>query len=325
MLCIRELYRQDIAQTATFLAAQTGSSPQSLEARLSWLSENPASQPDIPLGIGAYQQANLCGTMIFIPSRFSDGRTVRTCVLSALFYVDERARGVGLPLFLKFRSLSAKYPLYAATANVASAPMWQRLGGIAIEGSDREFVRVHRWVPILQEVFHIRRVEKSAADVDLSIPTGTKVPLVPLQVSELAADTTSASQSRGFEMVRDPALLSWKLYAMGQKVYRFDSGSSSCFCVFQQNRRGYRQQVSSTEIIDLWGRVKAEDWTSFVGSIRRMFSPDVITFRGCSPVARLGFSTPGFLGRKFKTHTAWLMDPSQLLEGRFLYSPLAGE
>ena len=325
MLCIKELYRDDIAPIASFLSEQTGSPPHVVQERLSWLADNPARQPDIPLAIAAYQEENLIGTMILIPHRFSNGLAVQTCILSALFYVDERVRGAGLLLFLKFRALNGKYPLYCATANAASAPLWQSFAGIPIEGSDLEFVRACRWTPIVKGFLRIRKSRKIVDGVHPLIPTTAKAALIPLEVSELAGAETGAIRTSDFEVLRDPALLCWKVYSREQKVYRFEGKASRCFCVFQHHLRGRHRQVASTEIVDLWGQFTDEDWTSFVSAIKNTFSPDLITFRGCSPVARLGFSKRGFFARRSKTFAAWLMDPNQLLGGRFVYNPLAGE
>jgi GNAT superfamily N-acetyltransferase len=325
MLCIKELYRDDIAPIASFLSEQTGSPPHVVQERLSWLAENPAHRPDIPLAIAAYQEEHLVGTMVLIPHRFSNGSAVQTCILSALFYVDKRVRGTGLLLFLKFRALNAKYPLYCATANAASAPLWQSFSGIPIEGSDREFVRACRWTPIVKAFLRIGESRKTEDNEHPLVMTTAKAALIPLQVSELAGAETSAIRSSDFEVLRDPALLCWKVYSREQKVYRFEGKASRCFCVFQHDLRGRNRRLASTEIVDLWGRLTDADWTSFVSAIKNTFSPDFITFRGCSPVAKLGFSQRGFFARKLKTFAAWLIDPNQLLGGRFVYNPLAGE
>lgn len=323
MVCIRELYREDIPRIALFLASQTGSSRESVHARLAWLANNPAAQPDIPLGISAFHGEDLSGTMILIPNRFSNGSAPQTCILSALFYVDERVRGVGLPLFLKFRSLSCKYPLYAATANIASAPLWKSLGGMPDEDSDHEFFRIVRWKPVFAEIFRIGREGEDSTEAGLS-PRDPKLSLAPMEISEVQGQPTP-NHARDFEIMRDQTLLAWKVYSRGQKVYRFAGGASNSFCIFQHDRRGHNHQIKSTEIIDIWGEVARPDWGTFLRAVARMFSPDVITFRGASSVARLGFSEEGFRRRKFKTAAVWLIDPNRFLEGRFRYSSLAGE
>src|SRR5947209_8547328 len=119
---IRELGVQDTDDLAAFFSTQTDTSEHIVRNRLKWLARNPAATTDIPFGVGAYRSSELCGAMLWVPMHFTNGVDIRTCVLSILFYVDVSARGVGIPLFLAYRKLADRYPLYAATANALTAP-----------------------------------------------------------------------------------------------------------------------------------------------------------------------------------------------------------
>jgi hypothetical protein len=329
MINIRDLHGEDTREIAAFLSGQTGSPADTLRKRLAWLLRNPALTPDIPFGIGAFQDTCLRGVMMCVPNRFRDGRTVRTCILSALFYVDHDALGASLPLFFKFRALASRYPLYAATANAVSGRLWSRLGGTPVADSNCEYVRVCRVLPIGQEVL-ARAIRRSSsrpcanAGNNLSQYTHNDH-LLPLATPDAATEAGRVRETGQYEIVRDADFFRWKIYQAGEKVYAYRFGDSECLCVFQHSRRGYRRQIACTEIVDLCGRLAACDVSDFLCSIGQAFSPDTIVFRGCSGLAGTEALAREFRRRRFSYSTVWLMDPNRLLESRFGYCPLAGE
>jgi hypothetical protein len=328
MITIRELSRFDFDHVAEFLSRQTGSSRDTIIQRLDWLSRNPALRLDIPLGIGAYKGETLCGTMLYIPTRFADGDEVQICVMSALFYVDQKNRGAGLPMFIKFRTLTKQYPVYAATANAFSASIWRVFGGVPIPGSDSEYIRVLHFDTVAEEILHWTARGLEA----LFLPQARNqldqlhaIELTPASLADCLTDAHRSNPCGHFEVLRDSELLRWKIYESGQCAYRFCSQMSDFYCIFQHLQRGYRQQISCIEIRDVWGQLDPVDWPKFIASVRYSFNPDFIVVRGCSPLAQLKFTLRLFWKRRFNQTTGWLLDPKQLLRGRFLYSPLAGE
>ncbi len=329
MIDIRELHGEDTRAIAAFLSGQTGSPADTLQKRLEWLLRNPALTPDIPFGIGAFQDKCLRGVMMCVPNRFRDGRVTKTCVLSILFYADRDARGAGLPVFLTFRALASRYPLYVATANAVAAQIWLRLGGTPVAGSDCEYVHVCRILPVGQEAL-VRAIRRPSSH---SLPeAGDNLSryshndhLLPLATPDEAIQAGCAQETGQYEIVRDVDFLRWKVYEAGETVYAYRFGDSRCLCVFQHSRRGYRRQLACTEIVDLCGNLAAGDVSDFLRSVRRAFSPDMIMFRGCSRLAGMETLARKFKRRGFATPAAWLMDPNRLLESRFGYCPLAGE
>jgi hypothetical protein len=290
---------------------------------------NPALTPDIPFGIGAFRERRLRGVMMCVPSRFCDSSVTRTCVLSVLFYVDGDSRGAGLPLFLKFRAMAGRYPLYVATANAVVGQLWARLGGIPIAGSDCEYIRVCRFLPIGQEMLAraIRRPSSSGrAEIGVHRAQYSRHELLlPLATPDEAAEAECGQKAEQYEIVRDAEFFRWKVYDTGERVYAYRSSDSRCLCVFQHSRRGYRQQIACTEIVDLSGDLAARDVSDFLSTVKQAFSPDMIMFRGCSRLAGIEALAGKFKKRQFASPSAWIMDPNRLLEGRFGYSPLAGE
>lgn len=330
MIDIRDLHGEDTRAIAAFLSGQTGSPADTLQKRLEWLLRNPALTPDVSFGIGAFQDACLRGVMMCVPNRFRNGQVVRTCVLSVLFYVDKDARAASLPLFFKFRALASRYPIYAATTNAASGRLWSRLGGTSVAGSNCEYIRVCRVLPMGWEAL-VRAIRRSSPQFRAEV--SDKVPeyshndhLLPLATpDDAAAETEPVPETGQYEIVRDADFFRWKVYETGEKVYAYRFGESECRCVFQHSRRGYRRQIACTEIVDLCGRLAARDVFDFLRSIRQSFSPDMIVFRGCSGLAGIEALARKFRRRKLPAPAVWLMDPNRLLDGRFGYCPLAGE
>ena len=331
MINVRELTGEDTEEIASFLSTQTDSPTDALRHRLNWLLRNPALSPDIPFGIGAFRDTCLRGVMICVPHRFREGNITKTCVLSILFYADRDARGAGLRVFLKFRALASRYPLYVATANAVASRIWLGLGGTPVAGSDCEYVHICRILPIGQEAL-ARAMRQSPSHPPAQVVDNPSLysdndHLRPLATPDeaVAIGAACAPEAGQYEIVRDVDFLRWKVYEAGEKAYAYRFGDSRCRCVFQHSRRGYRQQIACTEIEDLCGNLAACDVSDFLRSVRQAFSPDMIMFRGCSRFAGMEGLKQKFKKRGFASPTAWLMDPNRLLDGRFGYSPLAGE
>jgi hypothetical protein len=329
MIKIRELSTGDIGPLADFFSTQTRMSKPSLHRRLEWLARNPASTPDIPFGVAAYQSDQLCGAMLFVPMRFSNGNAIRTCVLSMLFYVDSSVRGAGVPMFLEYRRLATRYPLYAATANQSSARLWANFGARAIAGSDFEHVRVCHALPILAELIFRKfsRGQKPQPSDTQQPPPNQRADqgLVPITDPEAALKTIVPSETGSYRLFRDAQMVRWKIYERGQTLYAYRTDHSDCLCLFQCSRRGSRFQIAAVDILEVWGRLDPRDSLRFISRVQRLFSADLIGFRGASPLSKSDALTCHFRCRKFSCPAVWLMDPGGLLENRFEYSSLAGE
>ena len=328
MIKVRELSTADVDALAPFYACQTGTAQEMLQKRLLWLGRNPTARPDIPLGAGAYRGEDLCGSMLYIPMRFSDGADTRTCILSILFYVDVSARGAGLPLFMAFRSLADRYPLYASTANLMSARLWSAFGGVPIQECQFEYVRFCRVAPAAAELL-LRAFGRTGP-----VPTGDNDGppdhprtdrLVPVEDVSSALREVPQPKTASYSLVLDAETIRWRVYDSGQRLYRYLGKNSDCLCVFQRSRRGVRAQMSGVEIVEVWGRLDARDFADFKSQIRQAFRPDVISFRGGSPLARMDGFVRKFRRREFACSTVWLIDPQRLLDNRFEFSGLAGE
>jgi len=328
MIKIRELSAQDAGTLADFFSSQTGATADSMLSRMRWLARNPAFTPEIPLGVAAFDTDRICGAMLFIPTRFTDGETIRTCILSILFYVDPSVRGAGLPLFLSYRKLAGKYPLYAATANQTSSRLWSSFAGRAIPGSELEYVRVCRPLPVISEFFLRNFPSQSRARssyVDVALHPSVEEKLVPIPDPDLKLQSLATAAAGSFEALRDPQTIRWKIYERAQTLYLYRNNRSECLCLFQYSRRGSRSQIAAVDLLELWGCLDWPDTRDFLLCVQRLFSADLISFRGGTPLAKMEQLARYFRRRRFGCPAVWLMDPNNLLDNRFRYSPFAGE
>ncbi|HYU44849.1 MAG TPA: hypothetical protein VEK84_01570, partial [Terriglobales bacterium] len=159
------LSEADIVELAQFIAVQSGREPAGVESHLRWfLLENPARDPQIPLGCGLRSpQGQLVGCILYVPQTFRFQRQTMLVVGSSCFYVDERYRGSGGLLFLRFSELVGKWPLFANSANADAAKLWKARGAVPIPHSEHELFGVLRWEGVIEEGLTRRGVPKPLA------------------------------------------------------------------------------------------------------------------------------------------------------------------
>ena len=82
---------------------------------------------------------------------------------SSSFYVDERYRGSGGLLFLRFSELGRKWPMFGNSANADAAKLWKARGAVPIPNTDHELLGVLRWKGVIEEGLTRRRAPKIVA------------------------------------------------------------------------------------------------------------------------------------------------------------------
>ena len=114
----RVIAEKDIAEVASFIAAQSGRTAESVEAHLRWfLLENPARKPQAPLGFGLRSADQFVGCILCSPQAFRFGNKKILLMGSSSFYVDDRHRGQGGRIFLQYCRLGNQWPLFGTSAN----------------------------------------------------------------------------------------------------------------------------------------------------------------------------------------------------------------
>jgi hypothetical protein len=127
------------SQSASEIAAKDVAD---VEHRVRWLLlDNPAAKHAEPLGFSARDgDGNIRGLTLCFPAFFRQEEKRIAGLGSGSFFVDPAMRSAGFFLFKKYIARSGYSFYFATTCNLASAPLWQQLGGTAVPGSEIELV-----------------------------------------------------------------------------------------------------------------------------------------------------------------------------------------
>ncbi|MBM4061146.1 MAG: hypothetical protein FJ265_08630 [Planctomycetes bacterium] len=161
---IRPLAPGDLPAAAAFLEravdAMPNVGPAELRAtrapvllgRLRWLLlQNPAADPAAGLGDGLVDaNGAIAGLHLVHPQPLRCGESPVRALCSSNFFVAPEARMQGYFLFRRFLKLPAAAH-FATTCNRNSGALWQKLGGVAVPGSDAEALVVLRPGPLVEE------------------------------------------------------------------------------------------------------------------------------------------------------------------------------
>jgi hypothetical protein len=82
-----------------------------------------------------------------------------------------------------------------------------------------------------------------------------------------------------------------------------------------QRARGYRAQINTLNVLDVYPEVSAEVWNCIVGALiaRYRKNVDAVVLRNLGSELRDSFCERGFQKRSFDAPTAWLLDKAKLL------------
>jgi hypothetical protein len=142
-LRIEALDVENLADAAAYLARLGGDTdPATLARALRWrLFDNPAARSHVEAGqLLRGNDGAVAGVHLSIPQRFvADGKVLHALCSSALF-VDDSARLQGFVMFRRFLGQPAVDFCFASTCNTASAALWERVGGRAIDASQHELI-----------------------------------------------------------------------------------------------------------------------------------------------------------------------------------------
>jgi hypothetical protein len=328
------ILEKDIIEVADFIGDQSGRSRESALSHLRWfLLENPVRQSQDPLGFAFRADDQLVGCILCCPQafRFKDKRII--LMGSSSFYVDNRHRGNGGRIFLQYSRLGRQSPLFGTSANAEAAALWRAAGANPIADSGAELWAVLRWPPVAEEFAHRRSPNPVLSRWAGSSVSGIAGMLQPLKIDETGSDNLQILTSAG--QVNDLSIhgSSAKITAMRDLPYirwRYFSGRDSTVAVFafrsrelegdvlvtvNQRTRGYRSQISTLNVLDVYPEVGAEVWNCIVGALisRYRKSVDAIVLRNQCPELRSFFCERGLRERNFDASTGWFLDKAKLL------------
>lgn len=342
-----ELVESDIGELARFIASQSGRASTIVESHLRWfLLENPARESSIPLGCGLRSsEGELVGCILYVPQLFRYQQQTLLGVWSSCFYVDERYRGGGLALFFKFADLGAHWPLFANSANAAAAKFWQVRRGTPIPDTDHELFGVVRWSGVIEEA-----LTRHGAPKPLARSTGPlgAIAVAPFHRLKLklgrAEDLTSilsaaeASQlpllkaTPEFTANRDQRYLHWRYFSghdatVGVFAFRNRETNSDVLVTVNQRIRGYRQQIRTLNVLDIYPAVGPEICAVIIGALLDRYHEtiDAVVLRGLDGERQRLFQSMGFQRREFDAPTAWVLDSTGQLPAKRYFVPADGD
>ncbi|MFZ1005868.1 MAG: hypothetical protein WAN65_03465 [Candidatus Sulfotelmatobacter sp.] len=326
---------KDVPEVASFIATQSGRSRDTVEAHLRWfLLENPALRAEDPLGFGLRSADRIVGCILCSPQFFRCEKQTILFMGSSLFYVDDRHRGYGGRIFLQYCRLGNRYPLFGTSANAEAAALWKAAGASPIPYSDGELFGVLRWPPIAEEVAHRRysnRLLTALVGSSVAAIAGVFCPLkIDCSSSDELQTLTSAEQasdllqrhhfSTKLTAARDLPYLRWR-YFPGRDVtvaafaFRSDDSDHDVFVAVNQRIRGYRQQIKTLNVLDVYPEVSQAEWLQIVGALIACYREkvDAIVLRSQNLEQRKMFCGRGFQWRAFDAPIGWFLDRSRML------------
>ncbi len=313
--------------------------PHAIE-RISWiLLENPARVSGDPLGwLLRASSGDVVGCMGCAPQKFCFGQTTFTLMMANSFYVDDRYRGGGASIFLKYSQLGRRYPLFVSSASATVAEMWQKLGGCPLGNSDHEVFGILRWPPLLAESVY----RKTASDRMAQFATALASPfaraprqllaanaqgqIVPLGSPEEAASICVEHRSEKITSCRDAQFLKWRYFSRVSSMTRLfafraaDEPKQFMVAVHLQNR-GYKQQIRALHVLDIWGEADPKTYLAIAACLCREYRGqiDMLVFRCLNPAQQQALTAHGSKVRRFAAPIAWYMDKYGLLPAKTWY------
>ena len=330
----------DMAEVANFIAAQSGRARETVEAHLRWfLLENPARQPQDPLGFGLRSADQLVGCILCSPQMFRAEKEKILLMGSSSFYVDRSHRGYGGRIFLQYCRLGSRHRLFGTSANPEAAALWKAAGASPIPYSDGELFGVLRWPPMVEEVTHRRyrsRLLSSLAASGVSHVAGLFRPfridcsasdaLQPLASAEQVTHLPIDDPCSKLTSARDLPYIRWRYFSGRDatvQVFAFRSHLPDREVMVAVNRRprGYREQIRALHVLDVYPEVPPDEWLRIVAALvaRYRKTVDAVVLRSQNPEQRSVLCERGFQWRAFDAPNGWFLDRSGLLPTRDWY------
>ncbi len=335
----------EIVELAQFIASQSGSKPAGVESDLRWfLLENPARDRQMPLGCGLRShQGELVGCILCAPQTFRFQQQTLLIVGSSCFYVDKRYRGSGGLIFLRFSALGRKWPLFGNSANADAAKLWKARGAVPIPYSDHELFGVLRWSGVIEEGLSRRSAPKTLARMIggpaalclrafrcLKLEARRPEDLVPLasaeQVMQLPIHGPAPELTEKLTANRDLPYIRWRYFSgrdatVAVFAFRNKQVESGVLVTVNQRPRGYRGQVRTLNVLDIYPPVTPEVCASIAAALveRYRSAIDAIVLRGLDEERQDLFRRVGFMRRQLDAPNGWFLDKSGFLPTRNWY------
>jgi hypothetical protein len=330
----------EISGVAQFIAAESGRAGESVESQLRWfLLENPARQPQDPLGYALRSADKFAGCILCSPQTFRVENQKVLLIGSSSFYVDDRHRGHGGRIFLQYSRLGNQRPLFGTSANAEAAALWRVAGATPIPYSDAELFGVLRWPPVVEEFANRQNAGRVLTRLAGS-PISSFARIVrPLHIDGIASQNlqllTSAEQvndlpihnpSNKLTAMRDLPYIRWRYFSgrdttVETFAFRSRQPDQEILVTVNQRTRGYRAQINTLNVLDVYPEVPPEEHLRIVGALIARYRKvvDAVVLRSQDHEKRKLFCARGFQSRTFDAPNGWFLDKSKLLPTREWY------
>ena len=324
-----ELKESDLSAVAAFIVEHSAASGGDIDlyhTHLCWLIlSNPARTPGLPIGWALLDsRGEIQGTQLEVAQRFCQGKNTVTAVISNGSFASRNCRltaSWGL-LFNEFRKMATSYPLLSTSANGASAPFFQRLGGRQIAGWSSEMVTVIHLKPVLRELvgrFCFRSARKKEGVETTTLNRNARLALRKDTICCFAQLPKHINTCRDIDTlrgVRDKEFIEWRYFSKPQRrpvVFKIAVvGGVDCAVAVVFFYKGITKVLRAAKIIDIF----CEHLINIQDVVRRL-KPllynvvDVIVWQPSEQA--LCRSLPfGTIQWKFSVSRAWSYDPKEL-------------
>jgi hypothetical protein len=334
------LSEPNVPALAAFIGSQSGQRKETVQSHLRWfLLQNPARQPADPLGFALRSEDKIVACILCSPQSFQVLHRSMNLMGSSSFYVAENFRGQGGRIFLQYARLGQLQPLFGTSANAAAAALWKAAGACPIPCSEGELFGVFRWSPLAEEFAHrksssriLRHIARSSAarlvglfhplKIDMTDSSEMRI----LNSAEEALEIASHAPSEKITSLRDMPYLRWRYFSGHDPTAALFSCSHlstgrSVMVAVNQRPRGYRGQISTLNVLDVFPEVCPEDWLKIAGALAAHYRQriDALVLRNQSLRNRERLIARGFLWRAFDAPTGWLLDKAKRLPSHDRY------
>ena len=328
------IVENDIAEVASFIAAQSGRTLETVDSHLRWfLLENPARRPEDSLGFGLRSADELVGCILCSPQAFRFENERMLLMGSSSFYVNDRHRGHGGRIFLQYCRLGNQRPLFGTSANAEAAALWKTAGASPIPYSEGELFGVLRWPPVVEEFAHRRYLGRVLTRLAgspifnlaglfrrLNIKCDEPGSLQPLTSAEQAAALPLQDSSGKLTAMRDFPYIRWRYFSgrdatVAAFAFRSCHPDREILVTVNQRPRGYRSQINTLNVLDVFPEVPPDEWLRIVGALiaRYRNKIDAVVLRSQNSDRQKIFCERGFQPRAFEAPNGWFLDKGKLL------------
>jgi hypothetical protein len=205
--------------------------------------------------------------------------------------------------------------------------------------SDGELFAALRWPPVVEEFVHRRSSNRMLARLAGSPISHLAALVRPLQIDAGAPDAlqllTSAEQvndlpvhepSAKLTSLRDLAYIRWRYFSgrdatTAAFAFRSRTPDQEILVTVNQRVRGYRSQINTLNVLDVYPEVPSEEWLRIVGALAAHYQKtvDAIVLRNQGPERQKALRQRGFQHRQFDAPVGWLLDKANLLPTKDWY------